>query len=147
VIPYPDPDYGDPGRMHAMDFKLKNDGTLNRCISGYHMLRVLAEAPSRWTKIYCLSRRPPAIPGGLPVNAEHIALDFLKEPQEIAKVLKEHGIKAYVCLLVIFRCPLSLRLFLSHFHDLGIMSSSIRMSRSHPNRVVGFGPTLRRCVV
>lgn len=58
------------------------------------MLRVLAESPERWTKIYCLSRRPPAIPDGLPPHAEHIALDFLQEPEDIAKVLKEKGVKA-----------------------------------------------------
>lgn len=63
-------------------------------ISGNYMLRVLSEAPERWSKIYCLSRRPPAIPNGLPKNAEHIALDFLKDPEEIAKVLKEKGVKA-----------------------------------------------------
>lgn len=63
-------------------------------ISGNYMLRVLAQDPERWSKIYCLSRRPPAIPNGLPKNAEHIALDFLKEPNEIAKVLKEKGVKA-----------------------------------------------------
>ena len=28
-------------------------------ISGYHMVKALAEAPERWSKIYCLSRRPP----------------------------------------------------------------------------------------
>ena len=58
------------------------------------MLRVLAQSPARWTKIYCLSRRPPAIEGGLPPNAEHIALDFLKEPEEIAEVLRKHNVKA-----------------------------------------------------
>lgn len=63
-------------------------------ISGNYMLRVLAEAPERWTKIYCLSRRPPAIPDGLPAQAEHIALDFLKDPEEIAKVLRERNVKA-----------------------------------------------------
>ena len=62
-------------------------------ISGYYMLRVLSQAPERWSKIYCLSRRPPLIPGGLPKNAEHIALDFLKEPEEIANTLKEKGVK------------------------------------------------------
>ncbi|KAF2735317.1 NAD dependent epimerase/dehydratase family protein-like protein [Polyplosphaeria fusca] len=62
-------------------------------ISGNYMLRVLAEAPERWTKIYCLSRRPPAIPDGLPANAEHIALDFLQPPEEIAKVLRDKNIK------------------------------------------------------
>lgn len=63
-------------------------------ISGQHMLRVLAQAPQRWSKVYCLSRRPPAIPGGLPEHAEHIPLDFLKKPEEIAEVLKEKGVKA-----------------------------------------------------
>ncbi|KAL6707680.1 hypothetical protein ACN47E_003801 [Coniothyrium glycines] len=63
-------------------------------ISGYYMLRVLAQDPERWTKIYCLSRRPPVLPDGLPKNAEHIALDFLKQPEEIASVLKEKGVKA-----------------------------------------------------
>ena len=67
-------------------------------ISGYYMLKVLAEAPERWSKIYCLSRRPPAIADGLPPNAEHVALDFLKQPDEIAEVLKGKGIKAYVFL-------------------------------------------------
>jgi len=64
-------------------------------ISGYYMLQVLSQSPERWTKIYCLSRRPPLIPGGLPKNAEHIALDFLKDPKEIADVLKEKNVSAY----------------------------------------------------
>jgi hypothetical protein len=63
-------------------------------ISGYYMIRALAENPERWSKIYCLSRRPPAIPGGLPKNAAHIPLDFLKKPAQIAEVLKENGVKA-----------------------------------------------------
>lgn len=58
------------------------------------MLKVLAQAPERWSKIYCLSRRPPAIPGGLPANARHIACDFLKDPPEIAEVLKKEGVRA-----------------------------------------------------
>ena len=63
-------------------------------ISGYYMLRVLAQAPDRWSKIYCLSRRPPAIPEGLPKNAEHIALNFMKK-LEIAEALKGKEVKAY----------------------------------------------------
>lgn len=63
-------------------------------ISGNYMLRVLAEAPDHWAKIYCLSRRPPAVAGSLPKNAEHIPLDFLEEPDTIAAVLKEKGVKA-----------------------------------------------------
>lgn len=63
-------------------------------ISGHYMLRVLAQDPERWRKIYCLSRRPPAIPEGLPSNAEHISLDFLQDKEEIAKVLRDKGVKA-----------------------------------------------------
>lgn len=63
-------------------------------ISGHYALRVLSQSPERWSKIYCLSRRPPYIEGGLPQNAEHIALDFLTSPKEIAKVLSEKGVKA-----------------------------------------------------
>lgn len=63
-------------------------------ISGHYMLRVLSQSPRRWSKIYCLSRRPPYIPGGLPDNAEHIAIDFLKDPSEIGKVLQNKGVKA-----------------------------------------------------
>ncbi|KAK5211282.1 hypothetical protein LTR41_002742 [Exophiala xenobiotica] len=57
-------------------------------ISGYYMLKVLSQDPERWSKIYCLSRRPPLLPDGLPANAEHIALDFLQDPEDIASVLR-----------------------------------------------------------
>lgn len=63
-------------------------------ISGNYMLRVLAQDHKRWKKIYCLSRRPPAIPNGLPQNAEHIALDFLTDAEDIAKILKENQVAA-----------------------------------------------------
>ncbi|KAK0366932.1 hypothetical protein LTR91_002882 [Friedmanniomyces endolithicus] len=62
--------------------------------SGAYMLRVLAKGPKHWKKIYCLSRRPPLVAGGLPEHAEHIPLDFLKDPKEIAGVLKEHNVNA-----------------------------------------------------
>ena len=63
-------------------------------ISGAYMLKVLSQDAKRWKKIYCLSRRPPLVAGGLPENAEHIPLDFLKDPKDIAAVLKEHGVVA-----------------------------------------------------
>ncbi|KAM0716706.1 hypothetical protein Q7P37_008151 [Cladosporium fusiforme] len=63
-------------------------------ISGHYMLQVLGEAPQRWKKIYCLSRRPPTIPDGLPPNAEHIALDFLSDRETIAATLKEKNVTA-----------------------------------------------------
>ena len=65
-------------------------------ISGQHMLRVLMQSPERWSKIFLLSRRPPYIDGELPEVAEHIALDFLNEPHEIAKVLHERGVQWWV---------------------------------------------------
>lgn len=58
------------------------------------MYRVLSQDTKRWKKIYCLSRRPPLIPGGLPDHVEHIPLDFLKDPEEIAKKLKERKVTA-----------------------------------------------------
>lgn len=65
-------------------------------ISGYAQLQVLAQAPQRWTKIYCLSRRPPAVPGGLPPQAEFIQCDFLKSPEDIGETLKKNGVQACV---------------------------------------------------
>ncbi|KAF2163354.1 hypothetical protein M409DRAFT_37286 [Zasmidium cellare ATCC 36951] len=63
-------------------------------ISGNYLMRVLAANPERWSRIICLSRRPPLIPGGLPNHVEHIPLDFLKDPKEIATTLKEHNVTA-----------------------------------------------------
>ncbi|KAJ5082886.1 hypothetical protein N7532_011929 [Penicillium argentinense] len=63
-------------------------------ISGYHMVRVLAAAPQRWSRIYCLSRRPPPenffqdLGDGAP-RVEHISVDFLSDPLHIAEALKE----------------------------------------------------------
>lgn len=62
-------------------------------ISGYHMLKVLAAAPERWEKIYCLSRRPPPDYFFLDLGdgasrVEHVCADFLSEPADIAKTLK-----------------------------------------------------------
>ena len=56
-------------------------------ISGAHMIRVLGSNPKRWKKVYAISRRPPS--GDWPENTEHIACDFLKDPEEIAGVLRE----------------------------------------------------------
>ncbi|KAK6442080.1 hypothetical protein LTR95_001699 [Oleoguttula sp. CCFEE 5521] len=53
-------------------------------ISGHYMLRVLGRNPKRWKRVYCLSRRPPYGSSALPPNAEHISVDFLAQPDEIA---------------------------------------------------------------
>ncbi|OAA65377.1 NAD(P)-binding domain protein [Niveomyces insectorum RCEF 264] len=62
-------------------------------MSGYHMVRVLAAAPQRWRKIYCLSRRPPPDNffedlGEGAQRVEHISVDFLAAPAKIAEALK-----------------------------------------------------------
>ena len=63
-------------------------------ISGYHMVKVLAAAPQRWKKIYCLSRRPPpdyffVELGDGASRVEHVSVDFLSEAKDIGNALKE----------------------------------------------------------
>lgn len=61
-------------------------------ISGAHQLKVLAESPRRWKKIYALSRRPPY--GVWPDHVEHVSVDLLQSPNDIAKQLKDRGVHA-----------------------------------------------------
>ncbi|OJJ77977.1 hypothetical protein ASPBRDRAFT_253535 [Aspergillus brasiliensis CBS 101740] len=61
-------------------------------ISGDYMLRVLCESPKRWKKIYALSRRPPN--GEWPSHVEHVCMDFLKSPDELATILQERKVHA-----------------------------------------------------
>jgi hypothetical protein len=63
-------------------------------ISGQYMLKVLTQSPKRWARIYCLSRRPPVVEGKLPDFVKHIPLDFLDEPNVIAKTLLDKSVKA-----------------------------------------------------
>jgi hypothetical protein len=61
-------------------------------LSGYHMVKILAASP-RWSKIYCLSSRPaqPSFFAGLGDGAEkveHLQVDFLSEPSQIADILR-----------------------------------------------------------
>lgn len=63
-------------------------------ISGYHMVKVLAAAPDRWKKIYCLSRRLPpdyffSELGEGASRVEHVSSDFLADPSEIGKCLQD----------------------------------------------------------
>ncbi|KAK7552503.1 hypothetical protein IWX49DRAFT_129680 [Phyllosticta citricarpa] len=60
-------------------------------ISGQHMLRVLGQSSTRWSKIYSVSRRPP--PGALPANVTHISVDFLGTPDSIADALRSAGVQ------------------------------------------------------
>jgi NAD(P)-dependent dehydrogenase (short-subunit alcohol dehydrogenase family) len=63
-------------------------------ISGYHMVKVLAAAPERWAKIYCLSRRPPPdyffkdLGESASGRVEHVEVDFLDTSGSIGKTLK-----------------------------------------------------------
>jgi nucleoside-diphosphate-sugar epimerase len=66
-------------------------------ISGAHILQTLANAPSRWSRIYALSRRPPNFP--LNDRVTFVSADFLKEPKEIADILQKNNVKAYAVLL------------------------------------------------
>lgn len=64
-------------------------------MSGYHMVKVLAASPERWTRIYCLSRRPPPANffddlGNGASRVKHISVDFLSEPTHIANQLKSN---------------------------------------------------------
>lgn len=70
-------------------------------ISGYHMVRVLAAAPERWSKIYCFSRKPPPANffddlGEGAKRVEHISVDFLGDPTEIAARIKDRIATVYV---------------------------------------------------
>ncbi|KAK4168164.1 Iridoid synthase [Cladorrhinum sp. PSN259] len=69
-------------------------------VSGYQMVKVLASSPQRWAKIYCLSSRPPPanffsdLGEDAAKRVEHIAVDFLSEPSQIAhQLLTEAKIK------------------------------------------------------
>ncbi len=62
-------------------------------ISGYHMVKVLAASPERWSKIYCLSRRPPPDYffddlGEGASRVEHIEADFLSDSSDVGKNLE-----------------------------------------------------------
>lgn len=62
-------------------------------ISGSAMLKVLAENPGRWDKIYALSRHPPKYEDNPHIIP--LAVDFLDStPKEIAKVFKDKGVSA-----------------------------------------------------
>lgn len=63
-------------------------------ISGHYLSRVLQESPHRWSKIYCLSRNAPAGVSASNMNCEHVAVDFLRPPSEIAAILTEKGVSA-----------------------------------------------------
>jgi hypothetical protein len=63
-------------------------------LSGYHMVKALAASPQRWSKIYCLSSRPPPETffedlGEGAQRVEHLGVNFLDDPSEFAHVLRD----------------------------------------------------------
>ncbi|OAP65517.1 hypothetical protein AYL99_01489 [Fonsecaea erecta] len=69
-------------------------------ISGFHTMRVLLDSPERWSKVYALSRRPPPkdmmalLPESQRSRVQHVAVDFLEDPQKIANAMTAAGVKA-----------------------------------------------------
>ncbi len=61
-------------------------------ISGQYMLRVLLNSPSRWKKIYALSRTPPT--GIKSSRVEHIAVDLLSGVDKIEEELIKRNVRA-----------------------------------------------------
>lgn len=62
-------------------------------MSGQSMIDVLVQNPERWSRIYAMSRRPPQ--SSSPA-VEHVPMDLLKEPEELAKTFEDYGVQAYV---------------------------------------------------
>ncbi|KAK6429078.1 hypothetical protein LTR95_014777 [Oleoguttula sp. CCFEE 5521] len=69
-------------------------------ISGFATMRVLLESPERWAKVWAASRKPPPqemmalLTPDQRSRVEHVAVDFLSKPEDIAKELKDKGVKA-----------------------------------------------------
>lgn len=80
-------------------------------ISGFHTMRVLLETPERWSKVYAASRRPPPpemmylLPAEQRERVEHVALDFLSKPEEIAQALEDKGVQADVVFFYSYAQP------------------------------------------
>jgi hypothetical protein len=69
-------------------------------ISGFGTMRALLQSPNRWTRIYTLSRSPPPL-GMMELltseqrkKVEHVNVDFLGRPEDIANAMKEKDVTA-----------------------------------------------------
>jgi hypothetical protein len=69
-------------------------------ISGFGTMRALLQTPNRWTRIYTLSRSPPPpemmelLTSEQRKRVEHVNVDFLGKPEDIANAMKEMGVTA-----------------------------------------------------
>jgi hypothetical protein len=95
------------GIFHSLPDLSKHDGkkysaivTGANGITGSHLIKILADASQRWGTVYALSRRVPSDP--VAGNVKYLAIDFLSSPEEIASVLVENRVKAYVSPLIRF---------------------------------------------
>ena len=78
--------------VYASDMKNLNAIVIGASgISGRRMLQVLSKAPSRWRKVYALSRQLPDCQG---TNIEHASVDLLKPAEDTAQVLRAAGVRA-----------------------------------------------------
>ncbi|RVX70234.1 hypothetical protein B0A52_05567 [Exophiala mesophila] len=59
--------------------------------SGQPVVDVLSAHSNRWEKVYALSRRPPTTDAK---SVEHIPVDLLWEPEQVASVLRQHEVQA-----------------------------------------------------
>jgi len=69
-------------------------------ISGFGTMRVLLQSPQRWRKVFTVSRRPPP-PEMMELltpeqrdRVQHVSVDFLGKPEDIANAMKEKGVTA-----------------------------------------------------
>jgi len=82
-------------------------------ISGFGTMRVLLESPKRWSKIYTLSRKPPPpemmelLTSEQRDRVEHVNVDFLGKPEDIANAMKEKGVTADVVFFYSYAQPKS----------------------------------------
>ncbi|KAL2200154.1 NAD(P)-binding-like protein [Corynascus similis CBS 632.67] len=111
-------------------------------LSGYHMVKVLAASPERWRKIYCLSSRPPPENffqdlGEGASRVEHIAVDFLDDPFDIAKRLDnkvEHVLHPRVTFSISGRTPSSWRLSMVRMDMFNNFLDALQQTSLRPRR-------------
>lgn len=65
-------------------------------ISGNYMVRALSRAPERWNQVVALSRRPPLATQNISKNVRHVQADLLQDPKDIARILENEQIQAFV---------------------------------------------------
>ena len=133
--------------LSAFDPELKNLKAIvagANSIPGQHMIQAMSEEPERWSDIYALSRRPPLNKDSLGPRTKYIPVDFLKSPEEIANILKEHNVQAYIHFSSLGKSR-SARL-LTMARSILTTCSSLRICSLQCSRVNHSSPIRGRCV-